>query len=195
MRTRDIDKEALVKEKAIELIVTEGLDGFSMQKLARAANISPATIYIYYKDREDLLINLCMDITQGMMAVSLQDFTPEMPFAEGMKLQWKNRLDYFRRFPMEMQFMEQLRYSPFYDKVKEEISRKFGDILGPFVHKAIANGELRQVPFEVYWAVAFAPLYQLIKFENQGSHKSKDFKITDEIVDLAVTMVLQGLKP
>lgn len=194
MRTRDIDKEALVREKAIELIVAEGLDGFSMQKLARAASISPATLYIYYKDREDLLINLCLSITHHMMAVSLQDFGPEMPFADGMRLQWKNRLSYYRDFPMEMQFMEQLRYSPFYDKVKEEISQKFGNVLGPFMHRAIANGELRKVSFEVYWAVAFAPLYQLIKFESQGSHKSKDFKLTDEIVDLAVDMVLKGLK-
>ncbi|MBO9563610.1 MAG: TetR/AcrR family transcriptional regulator [Niastella sp.] len=195
MRTRDTDKEGLVRRKAIEMIVKEGLDGFSMQKLAKAANISPATLYIYYKDREDLLISVSLTVVDEMLAISLQDFHPELSFAEGMRLQWRNRLEYFRRYPVEMQFMEQVRYSPMYEKVHETVSHKFGDVLGPFVHRAIANGELKPVPFEVYWSVAFAPLYQLIKFHSQGSHKDRNFKITEEIMLTTLEMVLKGLKP
>lgn len=195
MRTRDTDKEDLVRQKAIEMIVSEGLDGFSMQKLAKAAQISPATLYIYYKDREDLLINVCLSVVDEMLAISLKDFSPDLSFPKGMELQWRNRLDYFMRYPLEMQFMEQLRYSPMYEKVHETVTAKFGTVLGPFVHKAIANGELRPVPFEVYWAVAFAPLYQLIKFHSQGGHKTKDFKITEEIMQLTLQMVLKALKP
>ena len=40
------------------MIVKEGFDGLSMQKLAKAANVSPATIYLYFKNREDLLNQL-----------------------------------------------------------------------------------------------------------------------------------------
>jgi AcrR family transcriptional regulator len=195
MRTRDTDKEDLVRQKAIEMIVKEGLDGFSMQKLAKAASISPATLYIYYKDREDLLLKLCLTVVDEMIEVSLAGFDPELPFAEGMAIQWKNRLDYFMRYPMEMQFMEQVRYSPLFEKVHEVITAKFGKVLGPFVHKAIANKELREVPFEVYWSVAFAPLYQLIKFHHQGGHKNKHFKLTEEVMQLALEMVLKALKP
>lgn len=195
MRTRDTDKEDLVRQKAIEMIVKEGLDGFSMQKLAKAANISPATLYIYYKDREDLLLKLCLTVVDEMIEVSLAGFDPDLPFAEGMAIQWKNRLDYFMRYPLEMQFMEQVRYSPLFEKVHEVITAKFSKVLGPFVHKAIANKELQEVPFEVYWSVAFAPLYQLIKFHNQGGHKNKNFKITEEVMQLALDMVLKALKP
>lgn len=195
MRTRDTDKEDLVRRKAIEMIVKEGLEGFSMQKLAKAANISPATLYIYYKDREDLLMKLCWSVVDVMFTISLQGFDPEMPFARGMEVQWKNRLEYFLRYPLETRFMEQVRYSPLYEKIHDAISAKFGDILGPFVHKAIVNKELRQVPFEVYWSVAFAPLYQLIKFHNQGGHKTRDFQITDEVMQLTLEMVLKGLRP
>lgn len=195
MRTRDTDKEDLVRQKTIEMIVNDGLDGFSMQKLAKAANISPATLYIYYKDREDLLMKVVLSVVDDMMSLTLEGFDPEFPFAKGMELQWRRRLDYFMRFPLETQFMEQVRYSPMYEKIHEAIGAKFGRVLGPFVHKAIANKELREVPFEVYWAVAFAPLYQLIKFHNQGGKKNKDFKLTEDIMLLALEMVLKGLKP
>lgn len=195
MRTRDTDKEDLVRQRAVEMIVKEGLDGFSMQKLAKAANISPATLYIYYKDKEDLLMQLCLTVVDEMIAFSLNGFDPEFPFSKGMELQWRNRLDYFLQYPLETQFLEQVRYSPLYEKIHETIAAKFGKLLGPFVHKAIANKELREVPFEVYWSVAFAPLYQLIKFHNQGGGKTKNFKITEEIMQLALQMVLKGLKP
>jgi TetR/AcrR family transcriptional regulator, multidrug resistance operon repressor len=38
------------------MVVNEGLVNFGVNKLAKAAGISPATIYIYYKDKEDLII-------------------------------------------------------------------------------------------------------------------------------------------
>jgi AcrR family transcriptional regulator len=60
MRTRDENKESAIRQKAIEMIVKKGFDGLSMQKLAKAADVSPATIYIYYKDRDDLIVQLWM---------------------------------------------------------------------------------------------------------------------------------------
>jgi AcrR family transcriptional regulator len=51
MRARDENKEQNICRKAMEMIVQDGLDGLSMQKLAKAAGVSPATIYIYFKDR------------------------------------------------------------------------------------------------------------------------------------------------
>jgi len=62
MRIRDEQKEALVKEKAIELLVEYGFEGFSMQKLAREVGISPATLYIYYSDKEDLIKKLGLEL-------------------------------------------------------------------------------------------------------------------------------------
>ena len=66
MRIRDEKKESLIKQKAIEMIVKYGFDGLSMQKLAKAAKVSPATIYIYFKDRNHVftgasqtLVSIC----------------------------------------------------------------------------------------------------------------------------------------
>ncbi len=80
MRTRDVNKESLIQEKAIEMIVKEGLDGFSMQKLAKAANVSPATLYIYYKDRDDLITQLATKISNRLMETSLKGMHPKMSF-------------------------------------------------------------------------------------------------------------------
>src|SRR6478752_10305700 len=99
MRTRDSNKERAIREKGIEMIVKEGFDGLSMQKLARAAGVSPATIYIYYKDREDRIIQLALYASEKLTCTSLENFDPEMSFEEGMKMQWRNRARFFTEDP------------------------------------------------------------------------------------------------
>lgn len=196
MRTRDINKENAIQEQAIEMIVKQGLDGFSMQKLAKAANVSPATLYIYYKDRDDLISQIAIKISHRLMETSLKGIHPKMSFADGLELQWKNRMEFYFSYPMDVEFIEQIRYTPTYDSVKDSIRQNFGDVLGKFVHNAINRGELQPLPFEVYWAIAFAPLYQLIKFHTQGSSPANScFRISDEIVSQTLKLVLKALKP
>jgi AcrR family transcriptional regulator len=196
MRTRDINKETIIRQKAIEMIVKEGLDGFSMQKLARAAGVSPATLYIYYKDRDDLITQLATDVSHRLMETSLRGLHPKMSFADGMAIQWKNRLEFYMKYPIDVEFIEQIRYTPVYDSIKKVLRKNFGDVLGKFMHNAINRGEVTPLPFEVYWCIAFAPLYQLIKFHTQGETPATDsFTITDEIVDQTLQLVLKALKP
>jgi AcrR family transcriptional regulator len=196
MRTRDVNKETIIRQKAIEMIVKEGLDGFSMQKLAKAAGVSPATLYIYYKDRDDLITQLATDVSHRLMETSLKGLHPKMSFADGMAIQWKNRLEFYMKYPIDVEFIEQIRYTPVYDSIKKVLRKNFGDVLGKFMHNAINRGEVTPLPFEVYWCIAFAPLYQLIKFHTQGETPATDnFKLTDELVDQTLQLVLKALKP
>lgn len=196
MRTRDVNKENSIRQQAIEMIVKEGLDGFSMQKLARAAGVSPATLYIYYKDRDDLITQIATDVSNRLMESSLKGLHPKMSFADGMAVQWKNRLEFYMSYPLDVEFIEQIRYTPVYDGIKKNLRQRFGDVLGKFMHNAINRGEVTPLPFEVYWSIAFAPLYQLIKFHTQGETPATDnFKITDEIVDQTLQLVLKAMKP
>jgi AcrR family transcriptional regulator len=196
MRIKDIAKEENIKHKAIEMIVNEGLQGFGINKLAKAANVSPATIYIYFKDKEDLISTLCLEVGKDLLDYSLKGFNADMSFEAGLKVQWKNRMDYFIRRPMQMEFLEIMRYTVFYEDVTAMMKKDFGVVMSNFMQNAINNGQLMELPFEVYWSLAFSPLYQLIKFHNQGhSYVNNKFKLTDTLMNSALTLVLKALKP
>jgi AcrR family transcriptional regulator len=196
MRTRDENKVLAIREKAIDLMVEEGLEGFSIQKLAKAAGVSPATIYIYYKDREDLIVQLSIELTNILLEYSLQGFNPSMSFAEGLKVQWKNRVAHFMKYPKHVEFIEHIRYSPLYEQVRAHMTTQFGEAMGAFVNNAIRNKQLNKLPFEVYWAVAFAPLYQLMKFHSQGrSYKSDHFALNNKLLMQTCELVIKGLTP
>jgi AcrR family transcriptional regulator len=196
MRTRNEYKEQLIRQKAIELIVKEGLDGFSMNKVARAAGVSPATLYIYFKDKEDFITRITLEAANIMMSYSLKDFDAEMSFEKGLMIQWKNRMRYLIENSIDMEFIEIMRYTIYYEKVTEMLTETFGSVMGRFIQNSVKNKELLELSFEVYWSIAFAPLYQLIKFHNQGnSYVNSSFSLTDEHMDQAFKLVIKALRP
>ena len=83
MRIRNEEKVQLVKQKAMEMVVSDGLEGFSVNKLAKACGISVATLYIYYKDKDDLITQIANEEAERMNETVLKDFDPELPYAEG----------------------------------------------------------------------------------------------------------------
>lgn len=197
MRARDENKICELHRRTVEMIVRDGLDGFGVNKLAKAAGVSPATIYIYYKDREDLIVQTAIRVTATMLEESLKDFDPEnMSFEEGLRKQWQNRSRYFINNPLDVEFIEKMRYSHLYDKVADTVYNTFKEVMGKFYHSAVTRGELIQLPIEVYWSVAFAPLYQLIKFHSQAkSFGDKKFVFTEETMEHTLQLVLKALKP
>ncbi|WEK18551.1 MAG: TetR/AcrR family transcriptional regulator [Candidatus Pedobacter colombiensis] len=195
MRVRDVNKVELVKQKAIELLVEVGFEGFTMNKLARACGISVATLYIYYKDKDDLIFKIGIEEVHRMGAIMLEDFDSESSFAEGLRQQWKNRAKCVLENPLTAQMIEQLRSSTYQEKIFETFGEIFKEPLGKFMHNAIERGEIAAMPLEAYWSVAFGPLYSLLRFHTEGKTLSgKPFVLTDEVLWSAFDLVLKGLK-
>jgi TetR/AcrR family transcriptional repressor of multidrug resistance operon len=197
MRTRDPRKEKAIYDQAMAMIVKHGFDGFSMHKLARAARVSPATIYIYFQDREDLILKLYTKISAKVFAATLEDFDPAMPFDQGLKIQWINRVRYFLAHPLEMHFMEQIRFSPLHERAFQAVGGKFHETMKAFVCNAIQRKQLVKAPVEVFWSIAFAPLYQLVKFHIQGKGLpgSGPFTLDEKTMQATLNLVLKALKP
>lgn len=196
MRQRDPRKEEAIRKTAIRTIVRKGLDGLSMKQLAREARVSPATIYIYFRDRDDLILQTFLTANKRMYESTLRNFSPDMSFNEGMRIQWANRAEFFIKNPLEAEFIEQLRFSHLHHQTVFRQRENFSDIMKQFLNRAIKQKELIPLPFEVYWSVAFAPLYQLVKYHNQGqSIKHKEFRLTKKELFQTLGLVLKALKP
>ncbi|MCW3104686.1 MAG: TetR/AcrR family transcriptional regulator [Bacteroidetes bacterium] len=195
MRTRDENKEALIRQKAIEMIVKKGFDGLSMQKLAKAAKVSPATIYIYFRDREDLVNQLYIECEKDFAETVLASFDPEMHFKEGLWQQWKNRYTLILKDPYRFYFMEQFRNSPLI-RHKDVKENTFRETMMKFVKNAIKRKELIELPVETYWSLAYGPFYSLIKFHlNQKFISGRPFILTEEKMKHAFNLVLRSLQP
>jgi AcrR family transcriptional regulator len=196
MRIRDENKIQSIRKEALAMLVKEGFDGFSIQKLAKAAGVSPATIYIYFKDKEDLILQIWVDAANDMAKETLKNFKPGMSFSEGLKTQWKNRLNYCLKNPDQMKMWEQIRHSPLNDKALKLIDPTLREVMGDFVQRSIKKKELVKVPLEVYWSIAFAPLYTLANFHQAGqSVGGKKFTLTSRMINDTLKLVVKALTP
>jgi TetR/AcrR family transcriptional repressor of multidrug resistance operon len=195
MRARDENKEAAIREKAIELIVNEGFSGFSMGKLAKAANVSPATLYIYYKNKEDLLNSLYNNVHATFIEMALQDFDPNSSLEKGLMQQWKNRLRHIEEHPYHFRFTEQFKNSPLINH-KDVNTEEFKEIMKQFVTGTIKRGELQPMEPELFWALAFGPFYSLTRFHIAGKSMMNDtYSITEQKLKTLIQIVVKALKP
>lgn len=196
MRVKDENKIKTIRKKTVEIVVKDGVDGLSMQKLAKAAKISPATIYLYFRNRNDLITQVYLDITKKMSEASLKNFNPDMHLAEGLRVQWANRAKFSIKYPMENIFLEQLRHTPFHSKAIQAESESFGEVMRKFITRAVERKEMIPFPsFEVFWAVVYAPLYLLIRFHQQGHSFNKKFVLTDDKMRQTLALVIKALTP
>lgn len=181
------------------MIVKEGFDGLSMGKLAKVAGVSPATIYIYFKDRDDLISQLVADEGRKIHEAMLKDFDPSSSFEDGLRQQWKSRASYFLERPVAMQFLELVRNSSQFEKT-HKVDATFLNAMREFAHNAIERKELIPLPFEVFWSIAYAPLYQLVKFHlspprAMGPPIREKFVLDEQHAEQAFQLVLKALKP
>jgi len=194
MRTRNTYKEELVKSTAVNLLTRDGFEGFSMNKLAKACGISVATLYIYYKDKDDLIIQIASEKLAEMNDMVLRDFDPSFSFADGLRVQWKNRAAHLQSDPVIGLFFEQLRNSTYREKVFNENMSPFKAAMSQFMNNAVQHREIDAMPLEVFWSVAYGPLYTLLRFSNEGrSLAGKKFSMNDEILWQTFDLVLKAL--
>jgi TetR/AcrR family transcriptional regulator, multidrug resistance operon repressor len=93
--------------------------------------------------------------------------------------------------------LEQMKFSPYHEIVYKRMNKAFQQTMEKFVTNAISRGELVELPLEVYWAIAFSPLYVLVKFHmnKKGLPGTENFNLDEKTINQTLKLVLKALKP
>ena len=156
MRTKDFDKQQRIKEAMMRLILREGINGASVSKIAREAGVSPATIYIYYASKEDLLSAAFREYSHQSYAYLNRRLRPEMGPAELIEAIVRGYYAYSTEHEEIFSFVEQCSRCP---TLSEQVSEEecSCDILD-LIHDYQARGVLRPYSDWNMGAVLFAPV-------------------------------------
>jgi TetR/AcrR family transcriptional repressor of multidrug resistance operon len=194
MRTRDLNKEQLVRDEAIRMLVEQGFDGFSMNKLAKKCGISVATLYIYYRDKDDMVKKIGVEVGSRFFEAMLKDFDPAMPFVEGLHQQWKNRVQHALKYPLHSACFEIIRHSGHGEYVLQESLKAFKNAMKTFFNNCVQRKEIEPLPLEVFWSVAYGPLYALLRFHSEGkSFGEYPFTFNKKMMEQAFKLVVRAL--
>jgi len=168
MRHKDDKKNRAICDAAIELITAHGFAETSMAKIAKVAKVSPATIYVYFENKESLLNATYLFVKQEMSTEMLQGVDPNFPVEKIFKMIWTNYCQYAMKNPVRFAFTEQFANSPMIDRLyKQESSSYFQPLLEMF-DRGKKEKVFKDISLEVFQAFTFAPLTGLIKEHFSG---------------------------
>lgn len=196
MRPKNLEKEEAIRKIALQIIADEGLENLSMQKLAKAANISPRTIYIKYRDKDDLLIKLFIEEVLGAYEKALlKNFSADMEFAEGVKKLWLNTFRYMKDNRHAFALMQYGKSSPLLNNAFQEANIQQGHFFAPvhqFLKRQVTSGVIKKIPFEVQRALLFAPVMDLVNEYFDHEDRPRQI-ITEKILLEACDAVIKGM--
>lgn len=133
MRKKDEAKKEKIFEASLDVLMNHGFGGFSMGRVAKQANIAVGTIYLYFKNKEDLLNHLYLELFKESIERFLENYDPAAPFRESLKQVWGNYLKHRINHYKKSHFLEEYYKSPFisdgHKQMAEQMKKPIHDII------------------------------------------------------------------
>lgn len=112
MRRKDDEKEQRIRNAVIEITLEEGFGGASISKIAKRANVSPATVYIYYENKESMLQSIYVDGAEELYNYLLEGLTFESHGEEIIEKLIRGYFDFMIEHSNLLGFITQFSSSP-----------------------------------------------------------------------------------
>jgi len=189
MRYKDEAKQDAIIRATVKLVNQIGFVSSSVSKIAKEAEVSPATIYIYYQNKEDLLVSTYIDIKRKMSEVMLQDFDDKKPIKEIMRDFWFKTFDFISHNQGDFQYTEQFANSPYSSLIdKAEVEKHF-EPLFEVLKRGIQQKIIKDVVFPVLQIFIFYPIVILT-----NPRICADFDCDEKSIKTAFNMAWDAIK-
>lgn len=191
------EKELLRRQilsAARELFVNEGYENVSMRKIADRIEYSPTTIYLYFKDKADLLDSVCQETLLSLLNTLEQLKKDKSDPVETLKKSGRTYVEFGLKYPQDykLTFVIRPQFQKGLGLQEGSIGEKVFDYLRAVVSECIQQKMFRQVDVEttgqVMWSAVHGITLLLIDFP--------DFPWTerDILIDTVIDTTIKGLK-
>jgi AcrR family transcriptional regulator len=196
---REKQKENLRREifnAASELFAQEGYQNVSMRKIAEKIEYSPTTIYLYFKDKTELLKYICEE-TFGQLAEKLQEVTePETDEIEGLKKGLRAYVDFGLEHPYHYEVVVNM---PIFNQPHDEEYQYEGSMgqiafghLRSGVAECVAAGKLKNGDVDLMSQMLWAGVHGVVSLLN--NHLDFPFVEKDKLVNAMIDTMVEGLR-
>jgi AcrR family transcriptional regulator len=122
-RTKSNEKRIALLNATLHLVNNKGFHDAPMSKIAKMAGVSPATIYIYFENKQDLINKLYLETKASFSDYAFKDYSPNLPVKNGFELIWRNIAHFKIHQVDEAVFLSQCDYI---NTMIDEASRQEG---------------------------------------------------------------------
>ncbi len=171
------------------LVRQRGLAGITMQQVAREAKMATGTLYIYFKNKEALVVALTDKCVQHVASNLFRNYSADAPFKAGFATIWMNIVRHRIEFFNESLFIEQSFHSPFVsDETKLALKKNFDPLL-----LLLQRGKDEKIIKDVdsFWMLAF-----IIGGINEIARRVNYFnrKVSQQVLETNFQLCWDGIK-
>lgn len=153
MKLKDEAKRVAIVGKTIDIVYDKGFAGVKMAELARLVGVSPSTLYVYFKNKEDLIVSIATELIKNLSNNSTKEMEGELPFKLKLKGVWLYWLNFSINNSKEMSFLQQVKQSPYYNIVPSEIKEEKSLMANSLLDLGKQEGLLKDVDNDILMAI------------------------------------------
>lgn len=166
---KSIDKKNALIKATIELVNNNGFHATSMSKIAKMANVSPATIYLYFENKQDLVNKTYIEVKAKYTAYAFETYTESMSIETGFELIWKRIADFKLKECDNAMFLAQCDNTPMIDEESRQQGIKHLQPLLDLWSRGKKDGVIKPISDYLLYAYAINPLSFLMMSQKRGS--------------------------
>lgn len=161
-----IKRTALVKA-TINLVNNNGFHATPMSKIARMANVSPATIYLYFENKQDLINQVYIEVKAAFSTSAFKDYNELLSVEKGFEIVWKSIAGFKLNEVEQAMFLSQCDNTPMIDEASRQEGLKHLQPLLDLWERGQEQGIIK--PFSPYLLYAYSiyPLAFLITMQQR----------------------------
>jgi AcrR family transcriptional regulator len=186
---KSIDKRNALIEATIELVNNNGFHASAMSKIAKMANVSPATIYLYFENKQDLVNQTYLEVKTKYTDFVFKTYNENTSIKSGFELIW-NRIAEFNSNECEYSFfLNQCNNTPMIDEPSRKEGIRHLQPLLDLWKRGKDEAVIKPISDYILYAYSINPISSLMMAQKEGQ-----FQLTKANIEEAFQTAWDGIK-
>lgn len=184
----DKKRKALLNA-TLNLVNNNGFHDAPMSKIAKMAEVSPATIYIYFENKQDLINQLYLEIKASFSEHAFKNYDENEAIKDSFQLIWYNIAHYKLNEVEEASFLSQCDNTPMIDDESRQQGLKHLQPLLDLWERGQQKGVIKLISPYLLYAYTIYPLAFLTSMQQKDS-----FQLTEKNLNEAFQAAWDSIK-
>mgnify|MGYP002632952826 CR=1 FL=1 len=179
IRKKSTEKRKELLKATLFLVNNNGFHDTPMAKIAKMADVSPATIYIYFENKQDLINQLYLEVKKSFSDYAFSNYSENLSVEKGFELIWYNIADFKLNKIEEAIFLSQCDNTPMIDEKSRQEGIKHLQPLLNLWERGQKEGIIKSISPYILYAFTIYPLAFLMINQQRNFCKLDKIKLDD----------------
>lgn len=166
---KSIDKRNALIKATIDLVNNNGFHATPMSKIAKMANVSPATIYLYFENKQDLVNKTYIQVKAIYTNYAFETYDASLSVEKGFEIIWRRIADFKLIECENAMFLAQCDNTPMIDEQSRQEGIKHLQPLLDLWARGKNEGIIKPMSDYLLYAYSINPLSFLMMSEKRGA--------------------------